>query len=364
MCSVRPSDSVARGDMPSTDLRLKMIILLWITVMLFNKIADSAQTKGISQPNSVISAGVGDNVTLHCFRLGEENTEPIVWYKQKVGHEPWVMVTVQQEPKYENEFKPPKFNIEKEKEKGSFHLKIANVEPSDEATYYCGLRDFLTRFGNGTFLAVTGDGDVKVSVLQSSVLDSVPAGASVTLQCSVLSESRAADLQVLWFRAAPSQSHPQIIYTHHNSSHQCESGSSTHTCVYNFSKNILSLNDTGTYYCAVTVCGKIIFGNGTQVQLERSVDSVVICLAVALGLCVVVIFALIFVLSKRRNSEQCKVRLKQGSVRDKTLNQDCDNVELNYAALHFNERRAKRGKVKKQQPQDIIYSDVRGPSVT
>ncbi|XP_053361929.1 uncharacterized protein LOC128531805 [Clarias gariepinus] len=209
------------------------------------------------------------------------------------------------------------------------------------------------------------DEDVKVSVFQSSVLDSVPAGASVTLQCSVLSESRAAELQVLWFRAAPPQSHPQIIYTHHNSSHQCESGSSTHTCVYKFSKNILSLNDTGTYYCAVAVCGKIIFGNGTRVQLESSVTPVVVSLAVALGVCVVVIIALIFVLThKTGNCEQGMVRLKQDSAKDKTLNQDGDNGELNYAALHFNERRTKRGQIRKNQPQDVIYSDVQCPSVT
>ncbi|XP_053091245.1 uncharacterized protein LOC113547190 [Pangasianodon hypophthalmus] len=340
-----------------------MMTLMWITVMLFNKIANSAAINDINQPNPMITAEVGDNVTLHCFRLREENTEPIVWYKQKVGHEPCVMVTVQQEPNYEDEFKPPKFSIEKKK--ASCHLKIADVEPSDEAMYYCGLRKFIMRFGKGTFLSVKGDGDIKVSVLQSSVLDSVPAGASVTLQCSVLSESRAADLQVLWFRAAPSQSHPQIIYTHHNSSHQCESSSSTHTCVYSFSKNILSFSDTGTYYCAVAVCGKIIFGNGTTIQMEKPVDSVVICLAVALGLCVVVIFALIFVVTcKRRSCEQRNVRLKQGSVTDKTLNQDGGNVELNYAALHFNERRAKRGRVKKQQPQDIIYSDVRSSAIT
>ncbi|XP_053091658.1 uncharacterized protein LOC113542685 [Pangasianodon hypophthalmus] len=345
-----------------TDLRLKMMTLIWITVVLFKKTADSAQTNNINQPNSMISADVGDNVTLHCFRLGEENTEAIIWYKQKVGHEPCVMVTVHHQPNYEDEFKPPKFSIEKEKM--SCHLKIANVEPSDEAMYYCGILNYVKEFGKGTFLAVKGKPDFSVSVLQSSVLDSVPAGASVTLQCSVLSESRAADFQVLWFRAAPPQSHPQIIYTHHNSSHQCESSSSTHTCVYNFSKNILSLNDTGAYYCAVAVCGKIIFGNGTRVQLERPVD-LVICLAVALGLCVVVIFALIFVLTcKGRSCEQHRVRLKQGSVTDKTLNQDCDNVELNYAALHLNERRVKRGRVKKQQPQDIIYSDVRGPSIT
>lgn len=38
--------------------------------------------------------------------------------------------------------------------------------------------------------------------------------------------------------------------------------------------------------------------------------------------------------------------------------------ELNYAAFRFNERRDKREKVKKQQPQNIIYSGVRCPSIT
>ncbi|KAF5896280.1 putative immune-type receptor 15a precursor, partial [Clarias magur] len=224
---------------------------------------DSAQAA--NQPNSVITAGVGDNVTLHCFRLKQDNTDSIIWYKQQIGQKPHVIVQVRSEPIHEDGFNPPKFSIEKEN-KGC-HLKIAKVEPSDEAMYYCGHVTFFTSFINGTFLSVKDKPDVKVSVSQSSVSDSVPAGASVTLQCSVLSESRAAELQVLWFRAAPPQSHPQIIYTHHNSGHQCESGSPTHTCVYNFSKNILSHNDTGTYYCAVVLCGKIIFGNGTRVQL-------------------------------------------------------------------------------------------------
>ncbi|KAF5893935.1 signal-regulatory protein beta-1-like, partial [Clarias magur] len=253
------------------DLRLKLEMLMWITMMTFNKI-DSAQTNDVNQPNPLVTADVGGSVTLHCFRLKEETGGAIVWYKQKFGHEPRVMVTVQQEASFEDEFKSPRFSIEKEK--GSCHLKMANVEPSDEAMYYCGFRHFLTTFGKGTFLSVKGKPAISVSVSQSGVSDSVPAGASVTLQCSVLSESRAAELQVLWFRAAPPQSHPQIIYTHHNSSHQCESGSPTHTCVYNFSKNILSHSDTGTYYCAVAVCGKIIFGNGTRVQLDsaQSVD--------------------------------------------------------------------------------------------
>ncbi|KAK3535651.1 hypothetical protein QTP70_018422 [Hemibagrus guttatus] len=214
----------------------------------------------------MVVADVGDSVTLRCFRPEEETSGSIIWYKQKIGHEPCTMATVDYEPIWDNQFKSPRFSIKKE-ERG-FHLNIANIEPSDEAMYYCSLMKFSPVYGKGTFLTVKGNEDVKVSVWQSDVSDTVPAGASVTLQCSVLSERRTAELQVLWFRAAPPQSHPQIIYTHHNSSHQCESGSSTHTCVYNFTKNIHSLSDTGTYYCAVALCGKVTFGNGTQVQLD------------------------------------------------------------------------------------------------
>ncbi|KAF7706961.1 hypothetical protein HF521_018179 [Silurus meridionalis] len=207
--------------------------------------------------------------------------------------------------------------------------------------YYCGLRKFSIEFGKGTFLSVKRKADVSVSVFQSSVSDSVPAGASVTLQCSVLSESRAAELQVLWFRAAPSQSHPQLIYTHHNSSLQCESESSTHTCVYNLSKNIFSLNDTGTYYCAVALCGKIIFGNGTRVQFRKSVDPVVIFLPVA-GVCVLVIFALI-VSCKEENCDCRNVRSHQGSA-----NQGRSAVTVNFSALQFKERKN----------QDSVYSEL------
>ncbi|KAK3535639.1 hypothetical protein QTP70_018425 [Hemibagrus guttatus] len=174
------------------------------------------------------------------------------------------------EIKFSTEFENSGFNMEKTD--NGISLSIPNIKKDHEGLYYCGKSLNLENvtLSNGTFLAVTDDRDVKVSVWQRGVFDSVPAGASVTLHCLVLSESRSADLQMLWFRAASPQSHPQIIYTHHNSSHQCESGSSTHTCVYNFTKNILSLNDTGTYYCAVALCGKIVFGNGTQVHLGNS----------------------------------------------------------------------------------------------
>ncbi|KAM9470672.1 uncharacterized protein Hap1MRO34_012618 [Clarias gariepinus] len=238
-------------------------------------------------------------------------------------------------------------------------LSILQPKKADEGLYFCGIYYWAKfEFSNGTFVAVTDDSNKKVSVSQSGRLDSVPAGASVTLQCSVLSESRAAELQVLWFRAAPPQSHPQIIYTHHNSSHQCESGSSTHTCVYNFSKNILSLNDTGTYYCAVAACGKIIFGNGTQVQLadrqRDRPDSIVICLVVVLVVCVVVNFTQAVLYCKKLNF----VKRPHGSLIGTPHIQDQNAVDLNYAALSFNEMKTKSGRTNRGQPHHSVYSEV------
>ncbi|XP_034161664.2 uncharacterized protein LOC117597666 [Pangasianodon hypophthalmus] len=266
----------------------------------------SAEGVDFYKPSSFVSVKSGERVTLNCTFLDSSRSDHIVWYKQRSGEIPQ---EVGERLLHSDAKISPQSNssgVKVERINNGISMTISHVKKDDEGLYFCGLSNWeKVQFLNGTFLAVTGKPDLSVSVLQSSVLDSVPAGASVTLQCSVLSESRAANLQVLWFRAAPPQSHPQIIYTHHNSSHQCESSSSTHTCVYNFSKNI-SLNNTGTYYCAVAVCGKIIFGNGTQVQLE-SADPVVICLAVALGVCVVVIFVQAVFNYKRRNSKQCNV---------------------------------------------------------
>ncbi|GAA6067065.1 uncharacterized protein LOC113646003 isoform X2 [Tachysurus ichikawai] len=339
-----------------------MLMLMWIQVLLYDIVDSQTQNKVVYQPNSVISAAPGDNVTLHCFLHDLQNLDPIVWYKQEGGHKPSLVAVVQkvQDPIYQDEFDSPRFRIEKGSQ--SFHLKITDVKPSDEAVYYCGLITFYVVFAKGTYLSVKGTEDMSVSVWQRGVLDSVPAGASVTLQCSVLSESRAAELQVLWFRAAPPQSHPQIIYTHHNSSHQCESGSSTHTCVYNFSKNILSLNDTGTYYCAVLLCGKIIFGNGTRIKLKESVDAVVIFLAVALGVCALVISVQSLLICNQRNH---KLHTRENTVkRSNQTNSQDHEFELNYAALHFNKKKTKGGTRTRKQTQEPLYSDVRSLTAT
>ncbi|XP_027007851.2 uncharacterized protein LOC113646044 isoform X2 [Tachysurus fulvidraco] len=319
---------------------------------------------------SFLSVRFGECISLICPFGHNQRTESVIWYKQSVGEMPRKIGEriAYKEVKFSPEFKNSGFIMEMTD--NGISLTIPNIKKDHEGLYYCGKLFTLENvtLSNGTFLAVSDDRDVKVSVWQRGVSDSVPAGASVTLQCSVLSESRAAELQVLWFRAAPPQSHPQIIYTHHNSSHQCESDSSTHTCVYNFSKNILSLNDTGTYYCAVLLCGKIIFGNGTPVQMQNvaSYNPVVICQGTALVMCGILISVQTVLLCKRKNGPQHRERIQHDAVinTDETNTQVDDGVELNYAALHFNERKIKRVRGNRGPSHDSVYSEVKHSTIS
>ncbi|XP_047658569.1 uncharacterized protein LOC125139267 [Tachysurus fulvidraco] len=331
-----------------------------------------AQAVDFSRP-SYLSVKSGEHVTLYCPYGDIRRTDSVVWYKESIGEMPQ---KVGERLIYKDIKMSPKFNTlgyKMEMTDNGISLRISRIKKEDEGLYYCG-KCMLENvaLSNGTFLAVADDRDVKVSVWQRGVSDSVPAGASVTLQCSVLSESRAAELQVLWFRAAPPQSHPQIIYTHHDSSRQCESGSSTNTCVYNFSKNILSLNDTGTYYCAVLLCGKIVFGNGTRIQMENlpkyaaSYNPVVICLGTALVMCGILISVQTVLLCKRKNGPQHRERIQHDAVinTDETNTQVHDAVVLNYAALHFIERKIKRIRGNQGPSQSSVYTEVKYSTIS
>ncbi|XP_036452916.1 uncharacterized protein LOC118826136 [Colossoma macropomum] len=131
------------------------------------------------------------------------------------------------------------------------------------------------------------------------VSDPVELGGDTTLQCSILTDASAGEHSVYWFRHGSGESHPGIIYTHGNRSDECkkssETDSPTQSCVYKLPKRNLSLSDAGTYYCAVLMCGEIIFGNGTKLDfVEKNVlnptivvlaASNIICLSVVLYLC-------------------------------------------------------------------------------
>lgn len=101
-----------------------------------------------------------------------------------------------------------------------------------------------------------------VSVLQHPESETVHSGDTVTLMCSVLSEYNTADIRMFWFRSESGKS--EILYTQNKSETD-----SARICTFSLFKNIVSQVDTGTYYCAVVTCGKILFGNGTKLNMGK-----------------------------------------------------------------------------------------------
>ncbi|XP_070978120.1 basement membrane-specific heparan sulfate proteoglycan core protein-like [Oncorhynchus clarkii lewisi] len=156
----------------------------------------------------------------------------------------------------------------------SCNLTISKTEPGDSATYVCSTTDiYELTYGEGTVLIVKDSESNIMSVLQQPVSESVQPGDSVTLNCTIHTETCAGEHSVYWFRHGSGESRPGIIYTHGNWSDQCEKSTETEkSCIYNLPKRNLSLSDAGTYYCAVASCGEILFGNWTKLDVEDATD--------------------------------------------------------------------------------------------
>lgn len=109
--------------------------------------------------------------------------------------------------------------------------------------------------------------DISAVIQQPHPVPVLP-GHPVTLQCSVFSDCEKSicpiDHMVYWFKTVSDQFHPNLIYVDGKSEKVCPEA---HNCVYSFSK-IVSPSDAGTYYCAVASNEEIIFGNGTQLNVE------------------------------------------------------------------------------------------------
>ncbi|KAI4878216.1 hypothetical protein NFI96_012661, partial [Prochilodus magdalenae] len=260
----------------------------------------SSYTSYVVQQDQMKIAEVGDSVHLSCMSSTIVKTTT-VWIQQKFGEKPVEMTSsYQNQPAlFYNDFeKSGRFKTQTAT--GSFNLTISNVEPSDAAIYYCaGIFLSEITFGEGTVLVVKGAQLAKHKVHQQPLLDATQPGDSVTLQCTVLTESCSGEHRVYWFRHGSGEPHPRVIHTHGNRSDQCESrsetDSSTQSCVYKLPKRNLSLSDAGTYYCAVAACGQVLFGNGTKLDpKDRTFWSpAVVTLATSniICLCVTVVLA-------------------------------------------------------------------------
>ncbi|XP_066536324.1 immunoglobulin kappa light chain-like [Hoplias malabaricus] len=228
--------------------------------------------KGSQQDGALILLEEGQNVTIVC-PYQSDMAMHFSWYRHIIGHKPELISTIykyESKATFYHEFKNnPRFNMVNGK--GITYLNISKLQISDSATYYCGsAHSNIVEFGDGTELVVRAS---HVHILQQPTVQLVKSGDSVILQCTVLTGSISGDHSVYWLKHGSGESPPGIIYAHGDTNSQCsrssETDSPTQSCVYKLPKTNLSLSDAGTYYCAVAVCGQILFGNGTKLNLDN-----------------------------------------------------------------------------------------------
>ncbi|CAK6964967.1 uncharacterized protein LOC128363326 [Scomber scombrus] len=242
--------------------------------------------------------------------------------------------------------------------------------------YHCGVMEWINTEWSGTYLLVKGNTEKtsNYTVVQgSTVSDPVHPGVSVTLQCSILSDSGnktcSGGHSVYWFRTGSDASHQDFIYTDGSSPDECRKKSDMHlspkSCDYHFSKNVSS-SDAGTYYCAVATCGKILFGNITKVELVQTTHSLfigIVILTVCLAVSVVTNIVLICNQSLKIREQYKGMESTISEARQQNLHQPRHDItevddEMSYAALNFSERKAKRGRKKREFSEDSVYSHV------
>ncbi|XP_004553643.2 uncharacterized protein LOC101478217 isoform X1 [Maylandia zebra] len=322
------------------------------------------EMREIPQQMSLHEAKLGDDVNLTCVK---NNAEFSYWYKLNFGY---LLETVAKRTygriSLSGQFNNSRFSATKVGH--VYSLIIRNVSKEDEATYLCHAGSvYEPEFINGTILAVK---DPKtqlksVTVKQTPDMESVKLGDTMTLQCSLLSKNENDTDQcpdedkVHWFKGG-SESHPGVIY--HGSLRNKEDG----RCDYSLSKTVTNSSDAGTYYCAVVTCSEILFGEGTKVVTNEFPLSAV--LVTLLIFSVLVNFGLIVSRKKKPTCEHSKggetvstqpPTNDQGrSTADQLSNVDGEEVGVNYAALDFPSRKAKKWKNKWELPDDSIYSGM------
>ncbi|XP_035609133.1 uncharacterized protein LOC118368813 [Oncorhynchus keta] len=355
--------------MQSTDTKLCLVISLLFRAVL---------SIGIITQSDLLKTFIpGDTVDLKCFISGTGG-DYYNWFKLTVGQAPVMIVSLyldSKDPTLYGEFdNNPRFSAEKNGD--SFVLTISNAKPSDVGMYYCAARDYDGMiFGNGIFLMHKGAGSRNQHLTQQSVSESVQPGDSVTLNCTIHTETCAGEHSVYWFRHGSGESRPGIIYTHGDRSDQCEkspeAGSPTQSCVYNLPKRNLSVSDAGTYYCAVASCGEILFGNGTKLEMDCGCKEypvlLVYCLGVALALCGIIIIVLGCVTYKMTKKISLLSRgthpQPSGPAVHSSYNQDQkDNdtpTSVHYAALNVIHKKPKTQRQRSTMERDTVYSGVR-----
>ncbi|XP_054872266.1 signal-regulatory protein beta-2-like [Amphiprion ocellaris] len=312
------------------------------------------------------TVGVGQNVTLTCTRQRSSNERsPLHWIRLVSGKSPELLGGTHT-LYYDGVSKTP--HITAKQGPGTFILQIHETQLSDTGFYYCiKVNRFDLEFMNATFLRITGPEPDIIDIIQVPPSDPEHPGDSVSLQCSVLSNSEKKTCpeqqdRMFWFRTGSDESHPRLIYADGNNQDECETNpeaQSPQKCIYSFSKTVTS-SDAGTYYCAVATCGQILFGNGTKLDNEalnmrdlKPDNTALFLVSAALATSLVVIAFLIYFI-KTKTCDFCNdAAAASGHQERPQRNED----SLVYSAPTFNKRKAERRNAKTSQ-EETIYADV------
>ncbi|XP_069027425.1 uncharacterized protein [Embiotoca jacksoni] len=337
-----------------------MMLVLWIALLFFHRAYTMVP---------VTTVQIGEPVTLTCSLL-KSRSEQFKWYKQSAGDNLKLIVTLlTYTSTFGPEFLQSRFQAHLY---GSFtNLTILRTVQEDEGMYHCTNADWYGTEWNGTYLSLKGNSQTSNYTVTQWPTASGPGRDSATLQCSILSDPEHMKCprhhSVFWFRVGSDESHPDTIYTDGDRNNECDEESDAQkSCVYRFSKNISS-SDAETYYCAVATCGRILFGNISKLHLAQTTHSVlmervilIVCLAIS-------VIGNVVLICKLRVCEQWRASGTESAFseaqKDASRQPIDDTTEaehnLNYAPLNFSERKATRGRKKREFAEDCVYSQVK-----
>ncbi|KAK2848675.1 hypothetical protein Q5P01_008509 [Channa striata] len=342
------------------------MMMLWVVLLVLHQ---------VYALTPVISVQLGEPATFTCALPNTLMTRREVhWYRQSAGGPLKLVVTLRKstKPVFSKEFLESRLKVDDDE--CFSNLTILRTIEEDEGMYHCGVLEWMaTPVWSGTYLLIKGNSQRTSNytvVQQSTASDQVRPGDSVTLQCSVLSDSEnqtcPGDHSVYWFRAGSEKSHPEIIHTDGNG--QCDNRSDTvKSCVYGLYRNISS-SDAGTYYCAVATCGQILFGNGTKLDAQGA-HSHNIGLVISLVCLAISVSGNIIFIRYQASTAVCaqykEIENASSQVRHERLSQPAQNItesdhDLNYSALRFSGGKATRGKKKQElKTEESVYAQVK-----